>query len=190
MGLFSNTEVQKPNYTIRMLLSDIQSEKGGDKPKLKPFSHFTLACTYQNEESINEKFALLFNYLQGPLTLSAEEVVNLASEEKPLWAVKLNLGENAEAFRMELSQLFDNIMCHELNGTRYLWNPTGDQQMKCPHITIGPNVEDYNKAKKLVDDEYLFTFDRMDYKQLGPHDPHVTMDLSTQHESSYTMNNK
>lgn len=185
--MFSKTEIQKPNYTIRMLLSDIYSETDEDKPKLKPFSHFTLACTHQSEEGMEVVFENLSDYLQGPLTLSAEEVVNLASEEKPLWAVKLNLGANAEAFRAELSRLFDNMMCHEMNGVRYLWNTEDVQALKCPHITIGPNTEDRNKAEVLVNNAYTFTFERMDYKQVGPHDPRVTKDLVAHLDSNYTM---
>lgn len=185
--MFERTEIQKPNYTVRILLSHIYSDKTEENPVLKPFSHFTLACTHNNESNISEIFDSLAAYLQGPLSLGASEVVNLGTELKPLWAVRLNLGTNAEDFRMKLSCLFDNVMCHEMNGVRYLWNPMEDQQMKCPHITIGPNAEDQNKAQKLVDDAYTFTFDRIDYKQVGPHDPHVTMDLSVQNETAFSM---
>lgn len=47
--MFNKTEIRKPNYTIRMLLSYIHTDKLGETPSLKPFSHFTLACTHNNE---------------------------------------------------------------------------------------------------------------------------------------------
>ena len=185
--MFARTEIIKPNYTIRMLLSSLSSNQGSDAPKLKSFSHFTLACTHDNEASVADSFDSLADYLKGPLTLTANEVVNLASEEKPLWAVRLNLGENEAGFRAELSRLFDNIMCHEMNGVRYLWNPTGDQETKCPHITIGASAEDRQKASDLVDGHYGFIFDRMDYKQLGPHDPYLIKELTVQAEETMGM---
>lgn len=78
----------------------------------------------------------------------------------------------------------DERLIKEVNGVRYLWNPTGDQDMKCSHITIGGAADDRNKAQILVDGEYAFTFERMDYKQVGPHDPCVTKDLTIQQEST------
>lgn len=184
--MFAKTEIIKPNYTIRMLLSALSSDKEGDVPKLKPFSHFTLACTHDNEASVADLFADLANYLQGPLKLTADEVVNLGTTQKPLWAVRLNLGENEDVFRAELSRLFDDIMSHEMNGVRYLWNPASDQETKCPHITIGFSAEDQQKANDLVDGHYEFTFERMDYKQVGPHNPHLIQELTTQAEETNT----
>jgi hypothetical protein len=184
--MFERSEIQKPNYTVRLLLSHIYSETGEDI-RLKPYSHFTLACTLRDEPSIDHLFGLLADYLDGPLTLAAEEVVNLGTYEKPLWAVRLNLGENEAAFRDELSQLFDDIICHEMNGVRYLWNPTGNQEIKCPHVTIGSSVEDGQKAQKLVDGHYEFTFDRIDYKQVGNHDPYPTKELTEKAEATMGM---
>lgn len=188
--MFEKTEIQKPNYTARMLLSRIDSESSEGTLQLKPFSHFTLACTHEDEPGVVDIFESLASYLGGPLTLKAEEVVNLGSESKPLWAVRLNLGENAVSFRTELSRLFDDMMCHEMNGVRYLWGAESDQESKCPHITIGPNTSDRDKAQILVDNGYSFTFERMDYKQVGPHDPHVIKELTPPVESSYTMRHK
>jgi hypothetical protein len=180
--MFEKTEIKKPNFTIRMLLNHIHSAKAGDKPSLKAFTHFTLACTHNNEASIGDKLMDLATYLKEPLSLNAEKVINLGSEISPLWGVRLNLGANETAFRNKLSVLFDDLMCHEMNGVRYLWNPTSATEMKCPHITIGSKPEDRNTAQKLVDDAYTFTFERMDYKKIGPNDPHVTIDLAVQNE--------
>lgn len=189
-GMFAQTEIKKPNFMARLLVNRIDSENAEGTIELKPFSHFTLVCTHADEPSIVDIFERLALYLRGPLTLKADEVVNLGSDSKPLWAVRLGLGENPASFRTELSRLFDDIMCHEMNSVRYLWGAVGDQESKCPHITIGPNISDRDKAQTLVNNGYSFTFERMDYKQVGPHDPHVIKELTTEVESSYTIGHK
>lgn len=50
-------------------------------------------------------------------------------------------------------------------------------QKRCAHITIGPKPEDLEVAKKLLQSKCEFVFTQMDYKKVGPNDPHVTKPL-------------
>lgn len=168
--------LKAPAYTARMLLTNLISRRGIEAPKLKPFSHFTLACTLEDEApKIAKSFDLLANFLKGPTSFKAEEVVNLGSGVSPLWAVKLSV---EAGLSNKLSKLFDNMMCPERNGILYLWSPERPgQQLKCPHITIGPQKEDEETAHRLVAEEFEFIFDQMDYKKVGPHDPLLSQSL-------------
>ena len=57
-------------------------------------------------------------------------------------------------------------------GLLYSWTPGEGQEQKCPHVTIGPNKAD---AEQFIGS--VITFDQIDYKPLGPHDPMVTQRL-------------
>ncbi len=171
---------KSPEYTIRLLLSNVQSESK-ETPKLKQFSHFTLGCTYADETS-KVKMALekLADFFKNTISFKAESVVNLGSEAQPLWGISLSLGSKEKSLRAIFSDQFDSIMCPERNGILYLWQPTENSQTKCPHITIGPRKEDLEIAKKLLELNCEFVFNQVDYKKVGPHDPHVTKTLEPQ----------
>ena len=173
------TAPKGPEFTARMLLTDITSPEQAETLRLKPFTHFTLACTLENEDPIvSESFEQLADFLGGPASFKAEEVVNFGSDDLPLWVVKLHLGAQEEQLRSVLGKLFDPIMCPERNGTLYLWNPAPGQDAKCPHITIGSKKEDKELASKLVAQRCEFIFDQVDYKKGGPNDPHLSRTLS------------
>lgn len=160
-----------------MLLSEVKSETK-ETPKLKLFSHFTLGCTYVDEAPVvKEALEKLSSFLKSPATFRAESIINLGTKTQPLWGVTLSLGSTEESLRATLSNLFDSIMCPERNGVLYLWKPNESSQKRCPHITIGPKQEDQETAKKLLELNCLFTFNRLDYKKVGPHDPHVIKNL-------------
>lgn len=59
--MFEKTEIKKPNYTARMLLSRIDSEKAKSPLQLKPFSHFTLACTHMPIQRLKIKHSNLLS---------------------------------------------------------------------------------------------------------------------------------
>jgi len=170
-----------PAYTARMLLSEVvPSIKDTEAPKLKPFSHFTLACTAEDESArISEAFEALAKHLGKPVSFTAEEVVNLGGEAQALWGVKLNLDSHPE-LRDLLGSFFDSMMCPERNGTLYTWKPALGQTTKCPHITIGAKIEDKTIADRLVAEGCVFVFDQVDYKKVGPHDPHLSMSLNAE----------
>lgn len=173
---------QGPAYTVRMLLGEITSQKEKDAiPKLKPYSHFTLACTLEDEsEKVNEGMQHLSSSLGEPISFKAKEVINLGTEEQPLWGIKLDLGSKEEELRHMLSDLFDPMMCPERNGNLYLWKAAHGKAAKCPHITVGSRSEDLEIAQKLIAEECGFIFDQVDYKKVGPHDPHISVTLGHQ----------
>ncbi len=174
-----------PAYTVRMLLSNITSAQCTDIPKLKPFSHFTLACTRDDQAAqVTASFDRLVDRLKNPIVFKANQVINLGSAEQPLWAVKLTLGNEQEQLREFLSELFDSIMTHERNGTLYLWQPTSGAELKCPHVTIGAKEEDRIIATKLVAENCELMFDQVDYKKVGPTDPHVSRSLRPLNETN------
>jgi hypothetical protein len=155
-----------------MLLGTVVSATG-DAPKLKPFSHFTLGCTSEDEASkITGAFGELTKFLRGPVTLQAKRVVNLGSETQPLWGVELDVDPS---LRTMFSTLFDPTMCPERNGTLYSWAGAEPSAKKCPHVTLGPNDDDLRTARRLLD--CTFTFSALDYKKVGPHDPQVSISL-------------
>lgn len=162
-----------PQYTIRFLLQNAQNANK-QNVQLKPFSHFTLGCTMKDEGSIPSAFQKIVEYFKGPVTFKAEEVRNLGSENQPLWAVKLALGDKGKDIQNFLSDLFDSIMCPD-RGVTYLWKSENDKTQRCAHITIGPRKEDQEFANTLV--ECDFTFHQVDYKKVGPHDPHISLSL-------------
>ncbi len=186
MFKFLNPSVA-PAYTVRMLLTDIQVPEGTESPKLKPFSHFTLSCTVEDEAAqVTAAFEKLANSLGGAISFKAGEVINLGSVEMPLWGVKLDLGAREEELRNVFSELFDPMMCPERNGTLYLWKPTEGQAAKCPHITIGPKDDAKELAIKLVAQGCEFIFDQVDYKKVGPQDPHISKTLTLQAPTAST----
>ncbi|MFI4919101.1 MAG: hypothetical protein ACHP65_06060 [Legionellales bacterium] len=165
------TPQQGPAYTLRMLLGAINSPINAENPKLKPFAHFTLACTSKDEtEHVSKVITSVIEYLGKPLSLKGEAVVNFGNEECPLWVIKLNLGEQEPVLREILGKNFDSIMCPAQNGVIYQWEPSAGNSKKCPHIRIGPTAADKKLALKLLDDSCEFVFDQIDYKPLGPHD--------------------
>jgi len=174
----STSTAQGPAYTVRLLLGTVSSSSGATT-KLKPFTHFTLACTSDDQtKKISESIETLAKDLGQPLSLKGEAVVNLGTESSPLWAIKLDLGAQEKKLRATLGKLFDSSMCPERNGTTYLWEATtGQSETKCPHITLGPKQEDYELAKKMIEGSCVFTFDQVDYKKVGPHDPHFSKSL-------------
>lgn len=178
-----STTIKPPAYTVRMLLDHIKSSTEADIPKLKPFSHFTLACTVEDEAlQVAESFKQLATYfesavLEGGVSFKAETVVNLSTDAAPLWGVKLALGSTEEALRDKLGQLFDSMMSNERNGVRYLWKSADEATKRCPHITIGLGVVNEEIARKLVALQCEFIFNQVDYKKVGPHDPHVSKTL-------------
>lgn len=163
-----------PGYTARMLLAKTIAEHK-DIPELKPFSHFTLGCTSADETS---KVTLALDELSGffkdSVAFNAEAVMNLGSEEQPLWGVRLGLGKNEEAIRAIFSSQFDPIMCPERNGILYLWEPKEGASKKCPHITIGPSKEDEAVVKMLVEMKCEFLFNRIEYKRVDANDPLIS----------------
>jgi len=164
-----------PQYTIRLLLKNVETT-GNENINLKPFSHFTLGCTLNDEtEKVSASFEILSKFLKGPVSFKAEGIVNLGSESRPLWGIKFNIGSEKEGFRNEFGKLFDPLMCKERNGILYLWNQGNNQEQRCAHMTLGQTQEDKEKAEKLLNCK--FTFDQMDYKKIGPHDPHLSMSL-------------
>ena len=166
-----------PEYTIRMLLGNVHSESK-EVPTLKPFSHFTLGCTHADESAkITDAFDKLTTYFKGSVIFKPEAVINLGSEAQPLWALRLNLGSKEAELRATLSELFDSVMSAERNGVVYLWQSTEASQKKCPHLTIGPRKEDYETAEKLLQANCEFQFNQLDYKKLGPKDPHISRKL-------------
>lgn len=175
-----------PEYTVRMLLAKTTAEHK-EVPQLKEFSHFTLGCTYADETAkvtlALEKLSELF---KDTVTFDAEAAVNLGSENQPLWAVSLNLGKDEEVIRAFFSAQFDPIMCPERNGILYQWQYKEGASKKCPHITLGPRKEDEATAKKLVELKCKFIFDRIDYKRVGPHDPHISKVLEKIREKDFS----
>ncbi|MFI4919102.1 MAG: hypothetical protein ACHP65_06065 [Legionellales bacterium] len=181
MFKFTAPKQQGPAYTLRMLLGTINSPIDAESPKLKPFAHFTLACTSADEtEKVSKAVANVIEYLGKPLSLKGEAVLNFGTKERPLWVIKLNLGEQEKALREVLGKSFDSIMCPEQSGVCYQWTPNADNSEKCPHITVGTKDEDELLATKLVNDSCEFVFDQIDYKKVGPHDPHVSYALRPQ----------
>lgn len=175
-----------PEYTVRMLLSEtvsgvsaveVKEDKENSKvPVLKKFSHFTLGCTSKDETvKVSEALEKLAEFFKKPVTFTAEEAVdlNLNTKEEPLWAVRLNLGEKEEDVRAIFAEQFDSIMCAEQNGTLYQWSSKEDKTKKCPHITIGKTKADEEIANQLVNMKCKFTFNQIDYKRVGPHDPTI-----------------
>jgi hypothetical protein len=176
VGLFKS---EGPEYTIRMLLGNTHSESK-DIPELKPFSHFTLGCTSKDEApQITIALDELAKYFEDSAEFQPETVINLGTQDKPLWALTLNLGSEEKNLRDLFSRLFDPMMSMERNGVRYLWNPTEKSQKKCPHLTIGPRKEDFQIAEKLLNSNCRFSFSRIDYKRVGPNDPHVSIELKS-----------
>ena len=175
---YSGDEVSHPKYTIRLLLDKVESPSLVRPHKLKAYSHFTLGCHSKDyTPQINESFNLLADIWKKPISFDASEVVNLGSEDDPLWAIKLDFGFEEKELRELLGSLFDDLMCHERNGILYKWNPKINENKKVPHVTIGRNHEDQQFANSLVGCKFIFN--QMDYKQVGPHDPHISKALAS-----------
>ena len=175
---------RNPEYTVRMLLDKTIAEHKEQIPRLKPFSHFTLGCTYADETlKVTQALETLFVFFKGSVFFNVEAVVNLGSEMQPLWGVSLNLGKNEKALRAMFAAQFDSIMCPAPDGVLYLWQPTEGAPKRCSHITIGPRTEDLAVAKKLVELNCIFTFNQIDYKKIGPHDPHISKTLAEAHKT-------
>lgn len=171
-----------PNFTVRMLLTSFEPSAG---ISLKPFSHFTLGCTEEDQVSrIEEGSEILAKEFNGGISFKADDVINLASESKPLWAIKLNLGPKEAELRKLLGSQIDPIMCSESDGNLYLWDPDhvegGKSFLKCPHITLGSKEEDRNKGLEILGSN--FNFATIDYKKIGPHDPHFSKELIVKEE--------
>lgn len=179
-----------PEYTIRMLLSNVKAESK-EIPKLKSFTHFTLGCTYADEHlKVTTAFEKLADIFKDSVTFKAEKVVNLGSEAQPLWGVGLSLGSNEKTIRNYFSDLFDSIMCPERNGILYLWQSKDESQIRYPHLTIGPRREDLEIAKNLLELNCEFIFNQIDYKKVGPHDPHITTNLEKPHNNAINLEPK
>ena len=172
----------KPEYTIRMLLEKVEAPSASSAeitPQLKPFSHFTLGCnaddkTYQVIEAFNNLLTecALKNIF---FTFDAIQVKNLTNDDKnPLWAIELKI---SNALRHIFASNFDAMMCPEMDGNLYLWG----NETKCPHITLGKTEEDKLKGLKLLESGSIFHFNKLDYKRVGPHDPHRSIDLTKSH---------
>lgn len=174
--LFTQSTQTGPNYTIRALVTDID---GASPKQLKPFSHFTLGCTSNDEMStILKGMVCLAKLAKNNLCLTIEGVVNLGDEAKPLWALKLKDDAIMDInMRQIFGTLFDHTMCKEKNGVCYLWRAEHKDNLKCPHITVGPKEEDRLLATSLIGKKVGFNY--LDYKKVGPHDPHVRIDLVT-----------
>lgn len=144
------------------------------KLQLKKFAHFTLGCTSGNQiDVIREKFNGLASFLEHhPLTLKSKETTKLCDR---LWVLKLDVPEE---LRSVFSKLFDHLICSDGFGT-FLWKEDlsreGSTYNAAPHITFGPTEADKELAQKFVGSSITFT--RIDYKQIGPHDPILTIEL-------------
>ena len=68
-------------------------------------------------------------------------------------------------------------MSPERNGVLYLWKPVLGAAEKSPHITLGPKDKDQETAYAWVDKKYEFTFNQIDYKKIGAHNPLVSHTL-------------
>lgn len=167
----TDNEITQPNFTLRVLLDHAETNSG-EKVEMKPFAHFTLGCTESNELSLlKRKLPVLINsyFLNQGFSLKANQVINLGSEDAPLWGVTLDLGKTEDSLRAALSDTIDSVMSHERNGIKYTW--AGKPESRCPHITIGRSEGDKVKAEQLVAAQCSFNFKNIDYKQVGPHDP-------------------
>ena len=157
-----------PTHTVRLLASD-----NDNLFKVKKFAHFTLACMDGDKGAqVADSISQLADHFNGPVQFQATDIVNFGTDLKPLWVLKLSLGASEDALRAKFSELFDSMMGPELNGVLYSWIPGEGQEQKCPHVTIGPNKAD---AEQFIGS--VITFDQIDYKPLGPHDPMVTQRL-------------
>lgn len=170
-----------PNYTSRMFLTGVipsSTESSRTIDQLNKFSHFTLACTdVDNAYEIGLAFEKITTALQNPVLLKAIESINLGSSDKPLWAIRIGLGKNEAEFRKFMGELFDGIMCPERNGILYTWRQQEGSSLKTPHVTLGSTDRDKLLSEQLVGCGLVFG--RMDYKKVGPNDPHVSKSFSS-----------
>jgi len=162
-----------------MLLSKVEAKNNTlQELKLKPFSHFTLGCTLHDETTRVEKaLEELADLVQEEVSFEATEVINLGTEQRPTWAVKLNVDPKPHDYRQIFAKLFDPLMCNERNGVHYLWDPDEHASLKCPHVTLGPDKADHETAQLLIGCK--LHFNSLDYKRVGSHDPHITKSLLT-----------
>lgn len=166
--------MSSPKYTVRFLLTQLSSKLTDEIPKLKDYSHFTLCALNDHTHVTSQLFDKIAEYFNQPVNLTAETVVNLSSDEDPLYAIKLNVNDETRNF---LSESFDSIMVHEMNGTKYTWKKTTDTELKCPHITLGRRPEDNELGQYLIKNGFVFTFGQLDCKRVGCFDPHLSRNI-------------
>lgn len=151
-----------PNQTIRFLVEpNFVAENG-----LKPYAHFTLGCTEKPEESVVRAIDELGEFLDHKKTeFTVNDVVNLGSDEKPLYALRLDLSNKPEL--LDIFKKFDDVMWPERNGITYLWKPSyvdDKTQVKMPHIMLGPDPEHLSFGKTFIG--YKIPFCSIDYKNV------------------------
>ncbi len=175
----------QPTHTFRLLVSPETRERLKKKGiQLKDHAHCTLACTNGDKErQIREKGAHLKRLLNGQtLTVNGvKELYNSRDPQNPLYGVTLSLGENEKRLHTELSTILNEHICPEFNGITYLWNcdeTEGPIQRILLHITLGAGRECKEAAEALLKDEFEFTFDQVDYKLTGYHDPSYVIALT------------
>lgn len=159
-----------PQYTIRMLVTKVISEEKQEHPiALKKFSHFTLGCTLKDEsDAVFRAINTIAKELKDEIVFEVNGIINLNTEEHPLWGVKINFGEHNSRLRRVFS-ILDPIMCRERNGNFYIWdvdNYPSPAQLRCPHVTIGDGETDREKALQMVNLKYRLTFGKIDYKKI------------------------
>ncbi|MDX1900774.1 MAG: hypothetical protein SFW66_02060 [Gammaproteobacteria bacterium] len=179
--LFSDN-TNGPQYTVRMLLTSVcPEEKQEQEISLKKFSHFTLGCTVEDEsKEISKAIDSIAGKLNEEITFKVSGIINLNTDDRPLWGVKLDLGDHENELR-KIFRVLDEAMCHERNGNLYVWDVDSFPLSclpRCPHVTIGPSDADKEKALQLVNLNCQLTFGAIDYKKTGRHDPHLSVNLS------------
>lgn len=175
--LSTSSSLPEAAYTIRALVTTLQVGSGEDTqtlPPLKRFAHFTLGCTATNRLAyVQRQLQVIQLVLKNqPLILQATGVAQMANGA---WAVTLAL---PDPYRLLLSDCFDRYMAREGKFV-FLWQadetrPESTYNDK-PHVTIGGSDTDKSWAESWVG--YQVVCGRLDYKQLGPHDPLVTLAL-------------
>lgn len=167
-----------PKYTGRLLITAVESVDGKDLlSELRKHSHCTILRTQEDlADEVKKKFgSIACQRKNESLVWIGDAVVQFGLPTRPVWVLHLR---EPEGLRPLLSKELDPIMEPEQNGL-FLWlkdsKRDGFVREDEFHLTFGPTEEDRQRALSFVN--CRFYSNQMDYKKVGPCDPHVVVML-------------